>query len=85
MNRCRWNVPHFIVWEEPAQMQGMVGHAVVDYPAAHLANYGHVVVQTRNDEVRQFYPHASVVHGEDGVKDGLQMSAAVALVNVVAE
>ena len=85
MDGSRRNVLHSIAWEEAAEVQGMVGKAVVSYPTAHFANHLHVVVDVGDDKVGEFYPHPGITHGEDGVEDGLQMTAADALIDVVAE
>ncbi len=68
---CWWDVVHFVAWEETAEVQGAVGEAVAGHPAAHLANHLHVVVHARDDEIREFYPHVGIAHGQDGVEDGL--------------
>ena len=76
---------HLITWKETAEVQGMVGKAVVSYPTAHFANHLHVVVDVGDDKVGEFYPYTSITHGEDGVEHGLQVAPADALVDVVAE
>ncbi len=82
---CRWDVVHLVAREESAKVQGAVGESAADHPAAHLANHLYMVVQARDDEIREFYPHAGIAHGKDGVEDGLQMSAADLHVDVVAK
>ena len=74
-----------IAREETAEVEWVVGKAVVGYPAAHLANHLHVIVHSRNDEVRQFYPHTRISHGEDGVEHRLEVPTADVLVDVIAE
>ena len=81
----RWYVLHLKSGEEAAEVKGIIGEPVVGYPTAHLANHRHVVVDAGYDKVRQFYPHASVTHGNDGVKDWLQMASINALIDVVRE
>ena len=78
-------VEHAVSGEETAEVQGLVGKAVVDQPATHATNHLHVVVDLRDDEVGELYPHASIAHGEDGVEDGLQVAPANALVDIIAE
>ena len=38
-----------------------------------------------DNKVGEFYPYAGIPHGEDGVKHGLQMTAADTLINIIAE
>ena len=76
MNRSRRNVLHLEAREETAEVQGIVGKAVACYPLAHLANHLYVIVDAGDDEVRQFYPHACIAHGENGVEHWLQMASA---------
>ena len=85
MDRCWSNVPHLVSREEAAEMQGVLGKAVADNPLAHLANHLHVIIHTRDDEVRQFYPHPCIMHGENSVKDRLKMTTANLLIDIVAE
>ena len=85
MEGCGQQVVHAVAGEETAEVEGLVGKAVVDEPAAHAANHLHVVVDGGDDEIGELYPHAGIVHGEDGVEDGLQVASADALVDVVAE
>ena len=66
-------------------MEWGVGKVVVDEPTTHLADHVHVVIDTRNDEVGDLDPHTGIAHGEDGVENGLQMSAADTLVDGIAE
>jgi len=68
---CRRNVLHLVAREETAEVQGIVGEAIAGYPLAHPTNYRHVIVDARDDEVRQFYPHASIAHRENGVEHWL--------------
>lgn len=79
----RRNILHFVAGEEAAEVQGLVGQSVVHYPVTHSTDHLHIVVHTRDDEVRQLYPHASIVHRQDGVEYRLQMPATDTLVDVV--
>ena len=66
-------------------MEWGIGKTVLDEPTTHLANHVHIIVDTRNDEVGEFYPHPGFVHREDSVKYGLEMTTAYLIVYVVAE
>ena len=85
MKGCGRQVVHLIAGKETAEVQGLVGKVVVDYPTAHATNHLHVVVDGRDEEVGEFYPYTGVMHRKNGVEHGLQMAAADALVDVVAE
>jgi hypothetical protein len=62
-----------------------VGKTMGNEPLAHLADHVHVVVDGGDDEVGDLYPYTCLLHGEDGVEDGLQMATTDALVDVVAK
>ena len=82
----RWrNVLHLEAWEETAEVQGIVCKTIVGYPAAHLANHRHVIVEARDDEIRQFNPYTGVLHGQNSVEDWLQVATADFLIDIVAE
>ena len=82
----RWgNVLHLKAGEEAAEVERGIGKTVIDEPAAHLTNHIHIIIDTRDDEVGEFYPDSGIAHGKDGVEHGLQVSAADAPVDVVAE
>jgi hypothetical protein len=49
-------------------VEGRLCKAVTDEPLAHLADYGHIVVDARDDEVGEFNPDTRLFHGEDGVE-----------------
>ena len=66
-------------------MEWMVSKTIVCYPTTHFSNHTHIIVDARNDEIRQLYPYTSIPHREDGVKDGREMSPTDALVNIIAE
>ena len=66
-------------------MEWGVGKTVRDKPTAHLTDHIHIIVDTRNDEVGEFYPHPGFVHRKDGVEYGLEMSTAYLIIYVVAE
>ena len=85
MKGCGWQMLHLVAGEETAEVQGLVGKVVVDYPTAHAANHLHVVVDGGNEEVGEFYPYACIAHRKNGVEYGLQMAAADALIDVVTE
>ena len=76
---------HFITGEETAEMEGRFGEMMVNEPMTHLTNHVHVVIDAGDDEVGDFYPHAGIVHSEDGVEDWLEMTVTNALVDGVAE
>ena len=38
-----------------------------------------------NNEIGDFHPHARLLHGEDGIEDGLQMATAYLHIDIVAE
>ena len=79
------DVLHLEAGEETAEMEGRFCEAVVNEPLAHPTDHVHIVVDGRNDEVRQFDPHARIAHGEDGVEHGGEVAATDLLVDVVAE
>ena len=85
LDGCGSDVLHLIAGEETAEVQGLVGKVVVDYPTAHFSDHLHIVVDGGDEEVGQLYPHTSVAHGEDSVEYGLQVAPADALIDVVAE
>ena len=85
MDGSRRNVLHLISWEETAEVQGIVCKAVIHYPAAHLANHRHVIVHTRDDEIRQFNPHTCFLHSQDGIEDWLQVATADLLIDIIAK
>ena len=64
-------------------MQGIVGKTIVHYPSTHLANHRHVIVNTRDDEVRQFNPYACFPHSQDGVENWLQMTTTDLLIDII--
>ena len=66
-------------------MEWGFGEVVVGKPTAHLADHLQLVVDAENQEVGEFYPHAGIAHGEDGVEDGLEVAAADFPVDVVVE
>ena len=80
-----WRVGEFVAGEEATEMKGSVGKVVVGEPTAHLADHVHIVIDAGNDEVGELDPDAGLLHGEDGVEDGLQMAAADTMVDIVAE
>ena len=84
-NGCWREVLHFVAWEETAEVEWGRGEAVGDEPLAHPSNHVHIVINSRDDEVWQLYPHTSIPHGEDGVEDRLQVATADTLVDFVAE
>ena len=84
-DRGRLQIAHLVTGEETAEVQRGFAEAVVLQPLAHPADHLHIIVHPRNDEVRQFDPHACIAHGEDGLKHGLEMAATYLLVDVVAE
>lgn len=83
--RCRRQVLHPIAWEEPAEMEGCMGQTMSHQPLTHLPDHLHIVVNGGNEEVGQFYPHASLLHGEDGVEHWGEMPSTDSLVDVIAE
>ena len=83
--RRLWCVEKTVAGEETGEVEWGIGQLVVNEPTAYLADHVHVVVDIRDDEVGNFDPHASLLHGEDGVEDGLQTSAADTMVDIVAE
>ena len=58
---------------------------VVCEPSAHLTNHLQIVIDAWDNKVGEFYPHAGIPHGEDGVKHRLEMSAADTLIDIIAE
>jgi hypothetical protein len=83
--RGRRCVKKSVAWEETAEVEGGVGEVVAGEPTAHLAYHVHIVIDARNDEVGELYPHARIAHSEDGVEDGLQTAAANFVVDGVSE
>ena len=82
----RWRrVEEAVAGEEAGEVEWGVGQLVVDEPSAHFADHIGVVVDIGDDEVGELDPHTGIAHGEDGVEHGLQMAAADALVDGVAE
>ena len=76
---------HAVSGEETVEVEGHVGKAIVHEPAAHAAYHVHVIVDSGDDEIGEFYPHACVVHSKDGVEHDGEVTATDALVDVVAE
>jgi hypothetical protein len=85
MHGCGLKVVHLVAREESREMEWGVRKAMGNEPLAHLANHIHIVVDARNHKVGDFYPHACLLHGEDGVEHRLQMATTDALVDIVAE
>ena len=85
MEGCRRDVLHLVAGKEAAEVEWGFGEVVVSEPTAHLADHLQLVVDARNQEVGEFYPHAGIAHGEDGVEDGLEVAAADFPVDVVVE
>ena len=83
--RRLWCVEKTVAGEETREVKWGIGQLVVDEPTAHLADHVHIIVDIRDDKVGDLDPHASLLHGEDGVEDGLQMAAADTMVDIVAE
>ena len=76
---------HLIAREKATEMQWDFSEAFFIQPATHLANHIHIIINARDDKVSDFHPHAGLLHGEDGVEDGLQMTTTDPLVDIVAE
>ena len=85
MDGCGLKVVHLVPREEARKMEWGVSKAMGNEPLAHLANHIHIVVDARDHEVGDFYPHTCLFHGEDGVEHRLQMATTDALVDIVAE
>ena len=85
MDRCGLKVLHLIAGEKTREMERGVGKVIGNEPLAHLTDHVHIVVDSRDNKVGELYPHASPLHGEDGVEDGLQMTTTDPLVDIVAE
>ena len=85
MDGCGLKVVHLIAREESRKMEWGVRKTMGNEPLAHLTDHVHIVVDSWDNEVGEFYPHASLLHGEDGVEDGLQMTTTDPLVDIVAE
>lgn len=66
---------HLVAREETTEMKWCVGKVIVFKPTTHPTNHIHIVIDTRNHKIREFYPHASIPHSEDGVKYWLKMPA----------
>ena len=66
-------------------MQRGFRKALFIQPATHPANHLHIVIHLRDDEIGDFHPYACLLHGEDGVKHGLQVTAAHPMIDVVAK
>lgn len=82
---CRRQVMHLIAWEEPAEMERCMAQTMSHQPLTHLPDHIPIVVNGRNQEVCQFYPHASLLHGEDGVEHWGEMPSTDPLVDLIAE
>ena len=85
LDRSGLEVVHLVTGEETREVEWGLGKTMGDEPLTHLADHGQVVVDARDDEVGEFYPHTSPLHGEDGVEHRLQMTTTDALVDIVAE
>ena len=85
LHGCGRQLLHLVAREEPAEMERVSCEAVVLQPAAHAPDHVHVVVDAGDDEVGDLYPDTRLVHGQDGVEHRLQVAAADALVDIVAE
>ena len=83
--RCGRRVEEAVAGEEAGEVEWGIGQVVVDEPTAHLADHIEIVGEVGDDEVGNLDPHASLLHGEDGVEYGLQMATADTTVDVVAE
>lgn len=82
---CRRQVLHPVAWEEPAEMERCVGQTMSHQPLTHLPDHIHIVVNGRNEEVGQFYPHPCLLHGKDGVEHWGEMTSTDSLVDLIAE
>ena len=49
MEGSRCHFFHLVTREEAAEVQGIVGKAIVCYPTAHLANHCHIIVYARDN------------------------------------
>lgn len=85
LDRCGLKVLHLISREETREMERGAGKVIGNEPLAHLTDHVHIIVDSWDNKVGELYPYASPLHGEDGVEDGLQMTTADPLVDVVAE
>ena len=83
--RRRRCVEEAVAGEETGEVEWGIGKVVTGEPTAHLTNHIHIVVDAWDDEGGELDPDTGFAHGEDGVEHGLQMTAADALVDVVAE
>ena len=74
-DRRRGNVLHAVVGEEPAEMERTVGKAVAGEPGAHRAYHRLRVVQSGDDQIGHFDPHAGVAQllqrGQHGRQAGM--------------
>ena len=66
-------------------MEWYFSEVILPEPTAHPTDHLHVVVDTWDDEVGEFYPDAGLLHGKDSVEYGLKMASADAAIDVVAE
>lgn len=82
---CDGRVHEFVAGEEAGEMEWGSGQSVADKPLAHSSNHLRVVVDAGNQEVGDFYPDFRILHGEDGVEDGLEVATADTLVEAVIE
>lgn len=78
-------VVHAVTWEETAEMERNVKQLVVGHPTAEGVYAISGVVDAWYDQVGEFYPHASVAHGKNGIKHGLQRASAHPTIDIVAE
>ena len=85
MDGCGLKVVHLIAREESRKMEWGVSKTMGNEPLAHLADHIHIVVDARDHEVGDFYPHTCLLRGEDSVEHRLQMATTDALVDIVAE
>lgn len=85
LDRCGLKVLHLISREETREMERGVGKVIGNEPLAHLTDHVHIVVDSWDNEVGELYPHASPLHGKDGIEDRLQMATTDPLVDVVAK
>ena len=74
-----------VAWKETAEMEWGIGKTVGYEPVAHQTNHIHIIVDARDDQVGELYPNAGLLHGEDSVENGLEMTATDTTVDIVAE
>ena len=64
-------------------MKGSIGKTIFLHPSTHPTNHIHIVIHSRDNEIRQFYPYASISHADNRFQHRGEMSTTNTLIDVV--